>query len=181
MFQVIGRFPHNVVNIYDVVAPLHVIAKVIGLTPFTISMQKEIFVATASVFDWLSIAFLTSWSVAIMMMLIMNSDEFQEENRRFFQSDIVQSAFMTVTVAYLIISTFSSWWFFIHKKLFAKLMTMLNEVDKDLCDLKVSPNTEKHKKSLLTFVVALNVVIISGGSLHLYLTQEHVKEKYNIF
>lgn len=155
-------------NIYDVIKPLHFNSKLIGLAAFNIRERNGKFEASTTFFNWICLSFMTSLYIAMIIMMATNLEDIKFENQELLRSEVLLQAFATVSFAYFVILTFSSWWYFAHQKHFASLITTLHDVDGELCLLRVPIDFRNQKLFVLGFVCWIKIAIVILAYLNIF-------------
>jgi 7tm Chemosensory receptor len=170
-------------NIYDVIEPLHFCSKIIGLTSFTILQKRKNYEASTTLFNWFCNFILITWLVSLVVILLASIEVFNEENREYVKSEILQKALITVTFAFFATSIISCGWIFAHRQHFALIIGLLADIDEELSILQVPVDLRKHKKVVLIFLFIFKVLIALGATMSIFIDKNSANASHheNIF
>lgn len=145
-------------NFCESTRPLHFFSKIIGLTSFSIELQKGKFKVFTTVFNMCCILFPTVWCIFACIYSIHSLDIIEEHLERLNVSEVFEKSVIFIMLGFLFITILSNWWIFAMKSYFEVIFDTLKEVDDELEVLKVSVNFRRHK--LLTFVLIVTIKVL---------------------
>lgn len=146
-------------NVYDVAEPLHICSQLIGLTSFSIQIQNQNFVARVKCLNLLSILLTTVW-VSIFTTWLINNLQNMWDSNFVSLSEVYENSMTCVTLGFLCALTISNWWLFFARHHFSRTLNLVQEVDNELKEMKVSVNFKSHKKVVLFFILVTKVTAL---------------------
>lgn len=146
-------------NFCESTRPLHFFSKIIGLTSFSIELQKGKFKVFTTVFNVCCILIPTVWCVFACVYSLCSLDIIEEHIERLNVSEVFEKSVIFIMLGFLFITILSNWWIFAMKKSFEVIFDTLKEVDDELEVLKVPVNFRRHKMLTLVLIVTLKVLV----------------------
>lgn len=150
-------------DIYDVAKPFHVCSKLLGLTAFTVRRYKGGYLTTVTICNIFSLILSTILNCAMLEKLCSSYEyKFVEKQNKYIGSNILYNAMFFVSFGFMVISMLTNWWTMFQRKVFAKLLTLLSEVDDELKEMEVKVNLKKHRKVMLSFIFIVKMFLFTG-------------------
>lgn len=163
-------------DIYDVAKPFHFYSKLVGIAAFTIVKKNGVFVSRKSSFDVFCIFAALAWSLTSTYIFCSHTNNFAADFNPFtIATNIYQKLVIYTVLIFIFFVTQSSWWIFFSHEHFCRILNLIAEVDKELEVMKCAVNLRKHKKVILSFLLATKLGFIANiASMYLSERQENI-------
>lgn len=148
-------------NLYDVAKPLHVFSQLLGVSPFTIQEENQIFVSRSKFINLFCILFLIARNLVTYVLIFHGIlwEKSEVKPSQIYSSSLLVLVFSCMTVSLIVIS-----WSFAMRKHFVKILNQMLEIDNELAELKL-PINFKRQKILIRVTIA--VILVYSGLLPL--------------
>lgn len=147
-------------SVFEAIKPLHFCSQIFGLTAFSIkrniSWQYEGFVSYCNYFCILLTTFWHGYSIVNSVFL----EHLWKVADRTYMSEFFENCMKILIVGNCAIIIYILWWLFAMKSRIMKALHLINDVDEVLCDMNTGVNHRKYQKTLMSFVIFIQILNI---------------------
>lgn len=138
-------------DIYDVIKPLHLYSRIIGLTSFSIRKEHGTYKGFISVFNVLCLISLSALCCCVIIILFYERDLLFQSSP-FFASQVYKKSLVSIAIGNASLTLFSNVWFVCLTSRFTAILNGIKEIDDNLGEFGVHINNFRCRNFIYGFI-----------------------------